>query len=108
MATISHTQWWLVSPKSAVTTKGRFGFSVSLSYDTRLASRLVWSAAAYFYSQLTYTCAYTSTHMYIFMHTRIYKSIGPLAIRHLPTRHTVGNNNKTQMIMLSREKNLTP
>ena len=40
------------------------------------------------YSLLTYTCAYACPHTYIYMHTHIIH-IGPPAIRHLPTRHTV-------------------
>ena len=72
MATISHTQWWLVSPKSAVTTKGRFGFSVSLSYDTRLASRLVWSVAAYYlFSANLYMCIHEHTHLHIYAYTYV-------------------------------------
>ena len=100
MAMLSHTQWWFVCPKSAgdhqevvwIQSLSLLGHPPMTGWALCLAVTMPGSlaVAACWYSQLTYTCAYTCTHTYIYMHTYIYISKGPPAIRHPPTRHTVG------------------
>ena len=65
--------------------RDRQGLALSGRYAGQFGSGLLIGN-----SQQTYTCEYTCTHTYIYMHTHIYKSIGPPAIGHQPTSHTVG------------------
>ena len=106
MATLSHTQWWFVSQKSAGDYQGvvwihRFPLlghppvtgMVSIAPSGRSARQLGLRLVIG-YSQLTYTCAYTCRHIHACIHTylltHLYTSISTPAIRHLPTRGTVG------------------
>ena len=82
MATLSHTQWWFARSKSAVTTKRRFDFRVSLSKDTRKwqegprayrpLCQSVWSAAVYWlFAANLYMCIHMHTHVHIYAYTYI-------------------------------------
>ena len=45
-------------------------------------------------------------HTYIYIHTHIYKSIDPPAIRHLPKRHTVGACNLQTLKLRNHKSSL--
>ena len=103
MATLSHTPWWFIRPVSRwpprgglnseflsprTPTHGRQGLALSGRFARQFGPRLLIG-----YSQLTYTCAYTCMHSYIYnlyMHTHIpilYKRVYTYIHCHRPSRY---------------------
>ena len=109
MATLGHTQWWFIRPKSVDDHQGVvWNQSFPLLEHTPVTGRASclaatipgsWSAAVCeLFAANLYMCIHVHTHVHIHAYTytyahvcaHLYTSTYHPAIRHLQTRHTVG------------------
>ena len=109
MATIYHTQWWFIHPKSASDHPGvvwiqfpspripahdRLGLALSGSLvHTQLLNLLFAANLDMCIHMHTHVHIHAFTYAFIYTCTHIYTFIGALAICNLPTCHTVGASN---------------